>query len=174
MAPLMTPFRVTPPSKVTVLSVRRVTGPVKVAVPVLMAALAPNLSGLAKVVTAEFEDRLPPSRTTVAAPKSPPSSKESSPPATVIVLAFVSVEALQNFKVRAPVFTRLPAPAKPVWKETSVFGRSRVRVLPAPRAARWSETSSELPSKRMVASPPTTRDLNGVAELIWSAMTSVP
>ncbi len=105
LAPLMTPFRMTPPSKVTVLSVSRVTGPVKVAVPVPMAALAPNLSGLAKVLTPEFAVRLPPSRTTVAAPKSPPSTRASSPPATVIVLAFGAKEIAMDRKSTLPVFS---------------------------------------------------------------------
>ena len=110
----------------------------------------------------------------MAAPSVPSATSLSAPALTVMVLAAVRAEAASRLRLRPPVLTMAPAPLRPSAKLTSVFGRSRVRVLPAGTAARAVEMSVKAPSKRIVESPPTTRDLNGACEAAKSARTRVP
>ena len=170
----MTPERVEVPSKVTVLSASSVMAPVYSASPPEKAAVAPNWIGLAKVWAAVPLTNAPPARTRVAAPRVPSAARVSVPALTVTELAAVKAETSRRVRLRSPVLTKEPAPARPFAKFTSVFGRSRVRVLPAVTAARPAETSMLAPSKRIAASPPMTSDLNGVAEAMPSARTRVP
>ena len=92
LAPPMTPWKFASPWKVTVLSARRVTGPVSSELPPLKVAVAPNWIGLAKGAE-EVLMNLPPETTRVAAPSVPVPVRLIAPAFTVTVEAAVRVEA---------------------------------------------------------------------------------